>query len=253
MTKSTIVTAEDFADAVMLREHRRMTTGKWERMRTEDIRAESFADVSITTVRKAANAARDKGLIEDTSHHDGRREWRVSRSYLHARIAEWIDDARPRGRRHWNDPDIQPEPRRFTRADGRSGGATPCEECGAAWIDHILPGSQCPRNRESLKPRPPLLRNLKPKTEHATMTTEARLSQSFAVFNLHVNDAGKRADAEFRAQFGDEAFEKHIAPRHAEGIMSIFGRKPNPQTAAWVALCTAYANEKPPATQSQPR
>ena len=95
-TRNPTITAEDFADAVMSREHRRMTTpgAKWERMRTEDIRAESFADVSITTVRKAANAARDKGLIEDTSHHDGRREWRVSRSYLHARIAEWIDDAR---------------------------------------------------------------------------------------------------------------------------------------------------------------
>lgn len=71
-----------------------------------------------------------------------------------------------------------------------------------------------------------------------------RLGPEFSVFNLHVNDGGKRADAEFVAQFGQEAFGQHIAPRHKEGIMSIFHKQPNIHTSAWVALCTAFVNEK---------
>ena len=72
---------------------------------------------------------------------------------------------------------------------------------------------------------------------------QARMDTGFAVFNLHVNKAGKKADAEFIKQFGQLTFDKHIAPRHKEGIMSIFRKKQNVYTASWVTLVTAYVNE----------
>lgn len=74
---------------------------------------------------------------------------------------------------------------------------------------------------------------------------EERMSHGFAVFNLHVNKAGKRADREFKAQFGQEIFDKHIAPLHEKGIMLIFSAaNASIFTSAWIALCTAYVNEK---------
>ena len=72
---------------------------------------------------------------------------------------------------------------------------------------------------------------------------EERMDQCFSVFNQHVNKADKRADKEFIAQYGQPAFNCHITPRHKEGIMSIFNRKPNKYTLAWVTLVTAYVNE----------
>lgn len=77
-----------------------------------------------------------------------------------------------------------------------------------------------------------------------------RMGQGFAVFNLHVNKAGKRADREFKAQFGQEAFDKHIAPLHERGIMEVLHEPKDKLDAAlrgaWIALCTAYANEGRP-------
>lgn len=70
-----------------------------------------------------------------------------------------------------------------------------------------------------------------------------RVDSGFSVFNLHRNNAGARADAEFIAQFGQEAFDKHIKPLHEEGIMLIFKKPPTKYTGPWVALCTAYVNE----------
>lgn len=70
-----------------------------------------------------------------------------------------------------------------------------------------------------------------------------RLDHGFAVFNLHLNKAGKRADEEFKKQFGEQKFNRHILPHHMKGIMSIFERKPNIYTMAWVALVTAFVNE----------
>lgn len=70
-----------------------------------------------------------------------------------------------------------------------------------------------------------------------------RLAMSFAVFNLHINNAGKRADAEYIAQFGQEDFDKHIKPFHDQGIMSILKEQPTPRTMGWVMLVTAYVNE----------
>ena len=72
----------------------------------------------------------------------------------------------------------------------------------------------------------------------------ARMRQRFAVFNLHKNDAGKRADAEFVAQFGWTPFEEEILPLHKAGIMSIFNKEPSYYTSAWVALVTYFVNER---------
>lgn len=75
------------------------------------------------------------------------------------------------------------------------------------------------------------------------MSTQERLSQGFAVFNLHINDAGERADAEFIAQFGQKTFDRYIKPCHEAGIMSIFHESPGKWRLLWVALVTAFVNE----------
>jgi len=84
-----------------------------------------------------------------------------------------------------------------------------------------------------------------------------RMDAYFAVFNGHINNAEIRANAEFRAQFGDEVYAREIAPVHAEGVMSIFAGQPNIHTMAWVTLVTAYVNESAkapaPATTEEAR
>jgi hypothetical protein len=77
----------------------------------------------------------------------------------------------------------------------------------------------------------------------ATKTTEKRVDAYFSVFNGHVNNAAARANAEFVAQFGQEAYDEHIKPLREAGIMSIFTIDPTPFTMAWVALVTAFVNE----------
>lgn len=71
-----------------------------------------------------------------------------------------------------------------------------------------------------------------------------RLTPHFAVFNLHVNGAKEKADAEFKSQFGEEAFDKFIAPLHEGGIMAIFNQKPSKYTLPWVTLCTYFVNDR---------
>lgn len=79
----------------------------------------------------------------------------------------------------------------------------------------------------------------------ATKTkTVERMDHRFSVFNLHVNNAGKRANAEFIAQFGQEAYDKEIQPSYDEGIMSIFNKEQTVLRSCWVCLVTAYANEE---------
>lgn len=73
-----------------------------------------------------------------------------------------------------------------------------------------------------------------------------RMSIQFSVFNLHVNDAGERADAEYIAQCGQESFDQHIKPFRDQGIMSIMKVPPTPQTMGWAMLVTAYVNEGKP-------
>ena len=72
---------------------------------------------------------------------------------------------------------------------------------------------------------------------------QGRLDGGFAVFNLHVNNAGRRADEEFIAQFGEKRYRRHILPFHEDGIMSLFNRKPNQWHLIWVALVVAFVNE----------
>lgn len=69
------------------------------------------------------------------------------------------------------------------------------------------------------------------------------MSFTFAVFNLHVNDAGVKADREFVRLFGQKKFDRHIKPSHTEGIMSIFGKPQNLYRSAWVAMVTVLVNE----------
>lgn len=70
-----------------------------------------------------------------------------------------------------------------------------------------------------------------------------RLSHYFAVFNCHLNNASDRADAEFIKQFGQDKFDRHIAPYHEKGIMAIFEKGPRSYAGAWIVLCTAFVNE----------
>ena len=71
-----------------------------------------------------------------------------------------------------------------------------------------------------------------------------RMSFGFAVFNLHVNKAGERADAEFIAQFGQKKFDKEIKRYHDAGIMSIFDvARPTRWQLVWVSLVTAFVNK----------
>lgn len=79
--------------------------------------------------------------------------------------------------------------------------------------------------------------------EENTETVEKRLDAGFSVFNCHLNNAKERANTEFVAQFGQEAYDEHIAPIAEAGIMTIFHDKPTQFTAAWVTLVTAYVNE----------
>lgn len=72
-----------------------------------------------------------------------------------------------------------------------------------------------------------------------------RMNHMIAVFNNHVNEAGKRADTEYIEQFGQKAFEEHIKPFHEKGIMAIFDEKPTIYTMPWVVLVMAFVNEKP--------
>lgn len=75
------------------------------------------------------------------------------------------------------------------------------------------------------------------------LSKRSRMNHSFAVFNLHINRAGERADEEFVNQFGQERFDRHIRPYRDNGIMAIFEKTPASFAGIWIALCTAYANE----------
>lgn len=74
--------------------------------------------------------------------------------------------------------------------------------------------------------------------------SKQRMTPQFAVFNLHVNDAGKKADREIIKQYGKEEFDTSLKPLHKFGIMAIFDQSPpTPIRVAWIALCTYFVNE----------
>lgn len=67
--------------------------------------------------------------------------------------------------------------------------------------------------------------------------------EQFAVFNLHVNNAGKRAMEVIRHLFLEDN-PKLIELEHMykEGVMEIFKFSPNPVTARFAFACFIFAN-----------
>lgn len=76
-----------------------------------------------------------------------------------------------------------------------------------------------------------------------TVEKKEKMDAYFAVFNLHCNDAGKRADAAFKKKYGKLSFNLEIAPKHKEGIMSIFSLSMTRRQKAWIRLVQKYVNE----------
>lgn len=68
-----------------------------------------------------------------------------------------------------------------------------------------------------------------------------RMDSQISVFNLHVNDAGKRALKVMEDNFPD--FYKEIKKEYDEGIMSIFNYEPTLATGMFCALVTAFVNK----------
>ena len=68
------------------------------------------------------------------------------------------------------------------------------------------------------------------------------MSEYFAVFNCHVNNASERARRVFNKRFGAGSYRKHISPLVKRGIMSIFDDKPNTYTLFYVATITRIVN-----------
>ncbi len=70
----------------------------------------------------------------------------------------------------------------------------------------------------------------------------AKLDPHFALFNLHINNAGERAIKILEEHFPSSWVEK-IRTLQASGIMALFDEDPAPATAAYLALVTAFVNE----------
>lgn len=75
------------------------------------------------------------------------------------------------------------------------------------------------------------------------MDTRETMDPGFAVFNLHVNQAGEKADAEFVRMFGQDLFDEQIKPAHDNGVMSIFELPKTEHRIAWIAMVTVLVNE----------
>ena len=72
------------------------------------------------------------------------------------------------------------------------------------------------------------------------------MSVDFAVFNLHRNNAGKRANKLFITKYGRTEFNKTMMPFHRKGIMSIFDSRPTRRTKMWVNAVHRFVNEGVP-------
>lgn len=80
------------------------------------------------------------------------------------------------------------------------------------------------------------------------MTTSAedrqyKMSPGFSMFNRHVNDAGKRAMRLLEEQFPTWAERVKALDEEGGGIMYLLQVPPEPASAAYVALVTAFVNE----------
>jgi hypothetical protein len=68
-------------------------------------------------------------------------------------------------------------------------------------------------------------------------------TEGWAVFNLHVEDAGARAMAVCRASFApDGPGMPALEAAYRDGVMAIFGVPPTPASALFAAACFIFAN-----------
>ena len=98
MTNS-IVTPEQFARLVLNAQRTALythpgTQQTWvnARITTESIYDKHLSWASLSTVRKAANAAHEQGLIRNVSHHGARYEWAPSQVFLLQTITELMEE-----------------------------------------------------------------------------------------------------------------------------------------------------------------
>lgn len=76
----------------------------------------------------------------------------------------------------------------------------------------------------------------------ATKCDREPMDLYFAVFNEHINQAGKRAVKDVRRKFGTDG-EKAIKALRKSGIMVIFKSKPTPLTEFYAERVKQYVNE----------
>jgi hypothetical protein len=71
-------------------------------------------------------------------------------------------------------------------------------------------------------------------------------SEMWAVFNLHVNDAGRRALTVVRARYPEaedaEAGVPELERMVKDGVMEIFQHKPTPATQLFASACFIFTN-----------
>jgi len=63
-----------------------------------------------------------------------------------------------------------------------------------------------------------------------------------ALFNCHINDALNKAIDLFIKKYGENVYNKQIAPFVKRGVMGIFEKNPNEYTIFFVDSVTNYVN-----------
>jgi hypothetical protein len=75
------------------------------------------------------------------------------------------------------------------------------------------------------------------------------LNVYFAVFNRHINDAGKKAKDAFIKRYGALAWHQQMKPFERAGIMSVFQSAPNQFTTYYTDMVHYFVNEKTSLTE----
>lgn len=78
-------------------------------------------------------------------------------------------------------------------------------------------------------------------------TTTVSMNTRLAVFNCHKNNAKARADQDFVAEFGQDAYERSIKPLHEAGTMKVLETHDVPthevvRRAWWASRVWGYVN-----------
>jgi hypothetical protein len=73
-------------------------------------------------------------------------------------------------------------------------------------------------------------------------TGKERLDPGFAVFNLHLNDAGTKARKIFITQYGQDKWDAVLAPLERDGIMAIFEQELTFEIAFYITTIMLIAN-----------